>query len=232
MYLRSSLLRPSLVSILSRLFLPLFRRNKTLMHAQCASVPFSLSPRLAFALSPRSRLRLSLSLSLSLSLLPLPLAVLPLSPPPLSLRLSLLSSLPLAHAHALALALSPSSSPSPSRRSSPLHCSPLLIRSWMPSIPFPPPFFSFPTVFLPLPCSKRSNAPPCLSLPALSHLLHCHPFPTFCSLTNRAAREYIFYRHSWWPPHICANLPAGLPLAWQPRQALPFEPERYRICPG
>lgn len=101
--------------------------------------------------------------------------------------------------------------------SEPLLSSLPLNRSWMRSplpTPLRPPSFSFPTVFLPLLRPKRSNpTPPRLLLPALSHLLHCHPFPTFCSLTNRAAREYIFYRHSWWPPHICANLPVGLPLA-------------------
>jgi len=75
---------------------------------------------------------------------------------------------------------------------------------------FPPSLFRW---FFFLSLASSVQIPPRLLLPALSHLLHCHPFPTFCSLTNRAAREYIFYRHSWWPPHICANLPAGLPLA-------------------
>lgn len=60
-------------------------------------------------------------------------------------------------------------------------------------LPFPPSLFRW-FFFLSLPSSVRT--PPRLHLPALSHLLHCHPFPTFCSLTNRAAREYIFYRHS------------------------------------
>lgn len=77
-------------------------------------------------------------------------------------------------------------------------------------LPFAPSLFRR---FFFLSLTQSARTPLRLLLPALSHLLHCHPFPTFCSLTNRAAREYIFYRHSWWPPHICANLPAGLPLA-------------------
>lgn len=88
---------------------------------------------------------------------------------------------------------------------------------------FHPPLPSLPNslfrrFFFPSPIPNAWTSPR-LALPALSHLLHCYPFP-FCSFTNRAAREYIFYRHSWWPPRICTNLPAratsSLPQAGSP----------------
>lgn len=103
--------------------------------------------------------------------------------------------------------------PSPSFRSSKAgyahHVSPPL-----PSLPNS----LFRRFFFPSPIPNAWTSPR-LALPALSHLLHCYPFP-FCSFTNRAAREYIFYRHSWWPPCICTNLPAratsSLPQAGSP----------------
>lgn len=93
------------------------------------------------------------------------------------------------------------------------------------------PLLLFSDGFSSSPSASNARTPLRFSLPALSHLLHCHPFPTFCSLTNRAAREYIFYRHSWWPPHICANLP-GLALACLGHRLAPFEREQYRIYPS
>ena len=51
-------------------------------------------------------------------------------------------------------------------------------------------------------------ADPLSSLPATSFSSAAAIPAPVASLTNRAAREYIFYRHSWWPPRICANLSA------------------------
>ena len=53
-----------------------------------------------------------------------------------------------------------------------------------------------------------SRRPSLLSLPATSFSSAAAIPAPVASLTNRAAREYIFYRHSWWPPRICANLSA------------------------
>lgn len=111
--------------------------------------------------------------------------------------------------------------------SSPLSCAAEAECARRRSNPSSPPSFSFPTVFLPLPRPKRSNptSPPPTSsfssatLPSLPHLLF--------SYQPGRTRIHILQAFMMAAAHLCE------PACWAASGRLaPFEPERYRICPG
>lgn len=90
------------------------------------------------------------------------------------------------------------------------------------------PFFSFPTVFLPLPLPQRSNPTSFLptssfssaTLPSLPHFLF--------SYQPGRSRIHILQAFMMAAAHLCEPAWLGLPLACLGHRLAPFEREQYR----